>query len=142
MSDTSAGSRLNLAINEFGRIGRSFLRAALEYREFLQLFNIVAINDTADAKTLAHLFKYDSTFGKFEGKVIASNHSIQVDGIDIRILQERRPSVLPWKEMRIDLVLESTGKFKEAKEPQKHIQAGTRKVIISAPAKDRTPHCL
>ena len=66
------GKKLNVAINGFGRIGRSFLRAALEDREFLQSFNIVAINDTADAKTLAHLFKYDSTFGKFAGKVIAS----------------------------------------------------------------------
>ena len=135
MSDTQAGSKLNLAINGFGRIGRSFLRAALEDREFLQLFNIVAINDTADAKTLVHLFKYDSTFGKFEGKVIASNHSIQVDGIDIRVLQDMDPSALRLKEMRIDLVLESTGKFKETKEAQKHIQAGARKVIISAPAK-------
>lgn len=135
MSDTRAGSKLNLAINGFGRIGRSFLRAALEDREFLELFNIVAINDTADAKTLAHLFKYDSTFGKFEGKVIASNHSIQVDGIDIRVLEEKEHLVLPWKEMRIDLVLEPTGKFKEAKDAQKHIQARARKVIISAPAK-------
>lgn len=134
MSDTRAGSKLNLAINGFGRIGRSFLRAALEDREFLELFNIVAINDTADAKTLAHLFKYDSTFGKFEGKVIASNHSIQVDGIDIRVLEEKEHLVLPWKEMRIDLVLES-GKFKEAKDAQKHIQARARKVIISATAK-------
>jgi glyceraldehyde 3-phosphate dehydrogenase len=141
MSDTRAGSKLNLAINGFGRIGRSFLRAALEDREFLELFNIVAINDTADAKTLAHLFKYDSTFGKFEGKVIASNHSIQVDGIDIRVLEEKEHLVLPWKEMRIDLVLES-GKFKEAKDAQKHIQARARKVIISATAKDRKPHCL
>ncbi|HEX6281513.1 MAG TPA: type I glyceraldehyde-3-phosphate dehydrogenase [Nitrososphaera sp.] len=135
MSNAEGGSKLNLAINGFGRIGRSFLRAALEDGEFLQSFNIVAINDTADAKTLAHLFKYDSTFGKFGGKVIATDHSIQVDGTDIRVLQERDPSMLPWKEMRVDLVLESTGKFKEAKEAQRHIQAGARKVIISAPAK-------
>jgi glyceraldehyde-3-phosphate dehydrogenase type I len=135
MSDTGARKKLNLAINGFGRIGRSFLRAALEDREFMQLFNIVAINDTSDAKTLAHLFKYDSTFGKFAGKVIANNQSLQVDGIDIRVLQEKDPSMLPWKEMHADLVLESTGKFKEAKEAQKHIQAGARKVIISAPAK-------
>ncbi len=135
MSNAEGGSKLNLAINGFGRIGRSFLRVALEDGEFLQSFNIVAINDTADAKTLAHLFKYDSTFGKFGGKVIATDHSIQVDGTDIRVLQERDPSMLPWKEMRVDLVLESTGKFKEAKEAQRHIQAGARKVIISAPAK-------
>jgi glyceraldehyde-3-phosphate dehydrogenase type I len=135
MSNAEGGSKLNLAINGFGRIGRSFLRVALEDGEFLQSFNIVAINDTADAKTLAHLFKYDSTFGKFGGKVIATDHSIQVDGTEIRVLQERDPSMLPWKEMRVDLVLESTGKFKEAKEAQRHIQAGARKVIISAPAK-------
>jgi glyceraldehyde 3-phosphate dehydrogenase len=135
MSNAEGGSKLNLAINGFGRIGRSFLRVALEDGEFQQSFNIVAINDTADAKTLAHLFKYDSTFGKFGGKVIATDHSIQVDGTEIRVLQERDPSMLPWKEMRVDLVLESTGKFKEAKEAQRHIQAGARKVIISAPAK-------
>src|SRR5687768_7457206 len=135
MSEKRAASKLNLAINAFGRIGRSFLRAALEDGEFLQLFNIVAINDTTDAKTLAHLFKYESTFGKFGGKVIGSDHFIQLDGTNIKVLQERDPSVLPWKEMRVDLVLESTGKFKEAKEAQKHIQAGARKEIISAPAK-------
>ena len=135
MSDTQTRTKLNLAINGFGRIGRSFLRAALEDREFRGSFNIVAINDTADAKTLAHLFKYDSTFGKFAGKVIASDNFIQVDGTDIRVLQERDPSMLPWKEMYIDIVLESTGKFKDAKEVHKHIQAGARKVIISAPAK-------
>lgn len=128
-------SKLNIAINGFGRIGRSFLRAALENSEFLQLFNIVAINDTADAKTLAHLFKYDSTFGKFGGKVIVSDHSIQVDDSNIVVLQEKNPSMLPWKELRVDIVLESTGKFKEAKEAQKHIEAGAKKVIISAPAK-------
>ena len=135
MSNVRTGKKLNVSINGFGRIGRSFLRVALEDREFLQSFNIVAINDTADAKTLAHLFKYDSTFGKFAGKVIAADHSIQVDGNDIKVLQERDPLMLPWKEMRVDLVLESTGKFKEGKEAQRHIQAGARKVIISAPAK-------
>jgi glyceraldehyde-3-phosphate dehydrogenase type I len=135
MSGTRTASKLNIAINGFGRIGRSFLRAALENNEFLQLFNIVAINDTADAKTLAHLFKYDSTFGKFGGKVIVSDHSIQVDDSNIVVLQEKDPSMIPWKELRVDIVLESTGKFNEAKEAQKHIEAGAKKVIISAPAK-------
>ncbi len=128
-------NKLNLAINGFGRIGRSFLRAVLEDPKFLEMFKIVAINDTTDAKTLAHLFKYDSTFGKFAGKVIASDHSIQIDDIDIQVLQEKEPLKLPWKEMQVDLVLESTGKFKEAKEAQKHIEAGAKKVVISAPAK-------
>jgi glyceraldehyde-3-phosphate dehydrogenase type I len=128
-------SKLNLSINGFGRIGRSFVRAALEDPGFLELFNIVAINDTTDARTLAHLFKYDSTFGKFTGKVMASDHSIQIDDTGIRVLQEKDPSKLPWKQMQVDLVLESTGKFKEAKEAQKHIDAGAKKVVISAPAK-------
>lgn len=128
-------NKLNLSINGFGRIGRSFLRAVLEDPKFLEMFKIVAINDTTDAKTLAHLFKYDSTFGKFAGKVIASDHSIQIDDIDIQVLQEKEPLNLPWKEMQVDLVLESTGKFKEAKEAQKHIEAGAKKVVISAPAK-------
>ena len=128
-------NKLNLAINGFGRIGRSFLRAVLEDPKFLEMFKIVAINDTTDAKTLAHLFKYDSTFGKFAGKVIASDHSIQIDDINIQVLQEKEPLKLPWKEMQVDLVLESTGKFKEAKEAHKHIEAGAKKVVISAPAK-------
>jgi glyceraldehyde 3-phosphate dehydrogenase len=135
MSYSSKRNKLNLAINGFGRIGRSFLRATLEEKGFLQRFNIVAINDATDPKTLAHLFKYDSTFGKFEGKVIASDHSIKIDDLDIRVTQERDPSKLPWKEMQIDLVLECTGKFKGAKEAHKHIEAGARKVIISAPAR-------
>lgn len=136
MSDTHAGSRLNLAINGFGRIGRSFLRAALEDREFLQLFTIVAINDTTDAKTLAHLFKYDSTFGKFDGKVAATDDSILVDGTKIGVLQEKDPSTLPWREMQVDVVLESTGKYRDARGARKHIEAGARKVVISAPAKE------
>lgn len=128
--------KLNLAINGFGRIGRSFLRAALKDKEFLQLFDIVAINDAADAKTLAHLFKYDSTFGKFDGRIEAADDMIKVDGIEIRCLQERDPATLPWKEMQVDLVLESSGKFANAKEAHKHIESGARKVVISAPSKE------
>jgi glyceraldehyde 3-phosphate dehydrogenase len=135
MSYTGDNNKLNLAINGFGRIGRSFLRAALEDSEFPKLFNIVAINDTTDAKTLAHLFKYDSTFGKFDGEVIVTDDTIQVNGNEIKTLQENDPSSLPWKEMQVDLVFESTGKFKDAKEAKKHIDAGARKVVISAPAK-------
>jgi glyceraldehyde 3-phosphate dehydrogenase len=134
---SGAGDKIkrNLAINGFGRIGRSFLRAALEDSEFPKLFSVVAINDTTNAKTLAHLFRYDSTFGKFDGEVIATDDSILVNGNQIRVLQEKDPSTLPWKKMQVDLLLESTGKFKDANEAKKHIDAGARKVVISAPAK-------
>jgi glyceraldehyde 3-phosphate dehydrogenase len=137
-------NKTKLAINGFGRIGRSFIRIALNDKEFMKSIDIVAINDTTDAKTLAHLFKYDSVFGKFDGTVevvngigntgdtlVINNNNNQ----PITILSEKDPSKLPWKAMDIDIVLESSGKFNDAKEAQKHIQAGAKKVIISAPAK-------
>jgi glyceraldehyde 3-phosphate dehydrogenase len=136
-------NKTKLAINGFGRIGRSFIRIALKDKEFMQSIDIVAINDTTDAKTLAHLFKYDSVFGKFDGTVEVVNGNGNTgdtlvinsnNNQPITVLSERDPK-LPWKAMGIDIVLESSGKFNDAKEAQKHIQAGAKKVIISAPAK-------
>jgi glyceraldehyde-3-phosphate dehydrogenase type I len=124
-----------IAINGFGRIGRCFLRAAMADKEFGNIANIVAINDLTDAKTLAHLFKYDSTFGKYEGKVEAKDDEILVDEHSLKVLAEKDPLKLPWKDLKIDIVIESTGKFNDANEAKKHITAGAKKVIISAPAK-------
>jgi len=124
----------NIVINGFGRIGRCFLRAALKDKEFQGLARIVAINDLTDAKTLAHLFKYDSTFGKYEGDIVANKDEITIEGNKVKVLSVKDPSELPWKDLDIDLVVESTGKFSDAKAAMKHISAGARKVIISAPA--------
>lgn len=103
----------------------------------MEMIDVAAINDLADAKTLVHLFKYDSVFGRFDGTVTVKNEdTLSVDGIDIRVMSEKEPSKLPWRDMKIDLVLESSGKFNDAKEAGKHITvAGARRVIISAPAK-------
>src|SRR3989337_1866597 len=125
----------NLAINGFGRIGRCFVKASLADKEFQMLAKIVAINDLTDAKTLAHLFKYDSTFGKYEGRVEAKGNEILVDEQSIKMISEKDPLKLPWKDLKIDIVIESTGKFNDATEAVKHITAGAKKVIISAPAK-------
>jgi len=124
----------NIAINGFGRIGRCFLRAAMDQKEFSKVANIVAINDLTDAKTLAHLFKYDSTFGKYEGTVEAKDDEIIIDGHSLKVFAQKDPLKLPWKELKIDIVIESTGKFNDAKEAKKHLTAGAKKVIISAPA--------
>lgn len=101
------------------------------------MIEIVAINDLTDAKTLVHLFKYDSVFGRFDGTVAVKGENIfAVDGLEIKVLSEKEPSKLPWKDMKVDIVLESSGKFSDAKEAQQHItQAGAKRVIISAPAK-------
>lgn len=103
----------------------------------MEMIDVVAINDMADVKTLVHLFKYDSVFGRFDGTVTVKNEdTLSVDGIDIRVMSEKEPSKLPWRDMKIDLVLESSGKFNDAKEAGKHITvAGAKRVIISAPAK-------
>ena len=133
--------RLRLAINGFGRIGRCFVKAALKDREFMNLVDIVAINDLTDAKTLAHLFKYDSVFGKFDGTVEVDNRGddnnsvLVINNLPLKVISEKDPSRLPWKDLNIDIVLESSGKFNDAKEARKHIEAGAKKVIISAPAK-------
>lgn len=124
----------NLAINGFGRIGRCFLRAVMADKEFGSVASVVAINDVTDSKTLAHLFKYDSTFGRYEGMVEAGDNEIIIDGHNIKVFAEKDPLKLPWKDLSIDIVIESTGKFNDAKEATKHITAGAKKVIISAPA--------
>ncbi len=122
-----------IAINGFGRIGRNFLRAAVERSAPLE---IVAVNDITDAKTLAHLLKYDSVLGPFKGTVEASDAGIVVNGTEIRVTAERDPANLPWRELDVPVVLESTGFFVDRDGAGKHLAAGAEKVIISAPAKD------
>jgi glyceraldehyde 3-phosphate dehydrogenase len=127
--------KTRLGINGFGRIGRCFLRAALQDNEFMTLVDIVAVNDLTDAKTLAHLFKYDSIFGKFHGEIYAKDNTLMLADKEIKVVSEKDPAKIPWKDLQVDIVLESTGKFNDAKEAAKHINAGAKKVIISAPAK-------
>ena len=124
---------IRVGINGFGRIGRQVLRAAKE--QGVNDLEFVAINDLTDTKTLGHLFKYDSVHRTFKGSVDVSENSLTVDGDEIRVLAERDPAKLPWAELGADIVLESTGRFTDAKEARKHIDAGAKKVIISAPAK-------
>lgn len=123
---------IKVAINGFGRIGRNVLRAALSNTEF----DIVAINDLTDAATMAHLLKYDSVHGTFSANVDSDDQHIIVNGSPIKITCEKDPINLPWAELEIDIVLESTGLFREREDAAKHIQAGAKKVIISAPGKN------
>ena len=123
---------VKVAINGFGRIGRNVLRAAQNTPEF----EIVAINDLTSPQTLAHLLKYDSIHGIFAADVSVVDDSIQVDGKRIKVCSERDPAALPWKELGVDVVIESTGFFTNGKDAGKHIKAGAKKVIISAPGKE------
>lgn len=123
--------KLNVAINGFGRIGRLALRRALEN----PVVNVIAINDLTDVKTLAHLFKYDSVHGKFKGTIDIKNDQLIVNGKAINISAIRNPEELPWKKLEIDVVMECTGVFRTTEGAGKHIQAGAKKVVISAPAK-------
>lgn len=123
---------VKIAINGFGRIGRNVFRALKGVSEL----EVVAINDLADAKTLAHLLKYDSTFGKYEGEVQAKGEAIVVDGKEIKILAIKDPAELPWKDLGVELVLESTGVFRKRAQIEKHLSAGAKKVLLSVPAKD------
>ena len=123
-----------IAINGFGRIGRQTLRAILE-RHPAEL-EVVAVNDLAPTATNAHLFRYDSTYGRYPGEVSSGEGEIVVDGHHILTFSEKDPAVLPWGDHGIDLVVESTGVFTDADKARAHIQAGARKVIISAPAKN------
>lgn len=123
---------LRVAINGFGRIGRNVFRASLGVKEI----EIVAINDLTDAKTLAHLLKYDSIFGRFNAEISAKDNVIVVNGKEVRITAEREPSKLPWKEFAVDVVLECTGHFTARDKAAAHLTAGAKKVIISAPAKN------
>lgn len=125
--------KTKVGINGFGRIGRNAFKIAQDKDVN---FEIVAINDLTDPKTLAHLLKYDSCFGKFNGTVEATDDSIIVNGKEIKIYSEKDPSMLPWKELGVEVVLESTGKFNDHKGGMLHIQAGAKKVVFSAPAKE------
>ena len=123
---------IKVGINGFGRIGRNFFRAA---RQQGLDWDFVAVNDITDAKTLAHLLKYDSVLGTFPGEVSATGNSIVVDGDELRVLAEKDPANLPWKELGARIVIESTGLFTKREDADKHISAGAEKVIISAPSK-------
>ncbi len=122
-----------IAINGFGRIGRLVFRSLMQKDGY----QVVAINDLTDAKTLAHLLKYDSVHGIMPQEIKAEADAIVVEGRKIKIFAERDPEKLPWKELEIDLVVESTGVFRKRAQAEKHITAGAKKVIISAPAKDK-----
>jgi glyceraldehyde 3-phosphate dehydrogenase len=123
---------LRVAVNGFGRIGRSVLRAAMQDKGI----EFVAINDLTDAKTLAHLLKYDSVHGAFPGEVSVDGDQIIVNGKAIKVLAIRNPAELPWKDLKVDIVLESTGLFTSKEKASLHLAAGAKKVIISAPATD------
>lgn len=127
--------KIRVAINGFGRIGRITLRQMMKNKNM----EVVAINDLADNKTLAHLFKYDSVHRQYKGTVDHDNKNIIVDGHPIKIINEKNPSKLPWKKLKIDVVIESTGKFVTKSKAMLHIkEAGAKKVIISAPAKGQS----
>ncbi len=120
-----------VGINGFGRIGRNSMRYAIE-----KGIDIVAVNDLTDAKTLAHLLKYDSVHGTFAKEVIEKDGSIHIDGKEIKVFAEKDPENLPWKDLGVDIVLECTGVFTDKEGAYKHIKAGAKKVLISAPAKN------
>ena len=122
-----------IAINGFGRIGRNLLRAIRKYELDVE---IVAVNDLTDPRTLGHLTKYDSVHGVFPGDVKVEGSSIVIDGTPMQVLSERDPAALPWGDLKVDVVVESTGFFTDRDKAAKHLEAGARKVIISAPAKN------
>ena len=124
---------IKVAINGFGRIGRNVVRAANAMK--VDGFDFVAVNDLTDTRTLAHLLKYDSVHGQFAGTVEARGDSLIVNGDEIKVLSEKDPARLPWKDLGVDIVLESTGRFTDRDKAAAHLQGGARKVIISAPAK-------
>jgi glyceraldehyde 3-phosphate dehydrogenase len=123
-----------IGINGFGRIGRQTLKAIMERHP--DELEVVAVNDLADDETNAHLFKYDSTYGKFDGEVKAGDNEIIIDGRSVRSFSEKDPAALPWGDLGVDIVIESTGIFTDATKAKAHIDAGAKKVIISAPAKN------
>ena len=123
---------VRVGVNGFGRIGRVFFRAALEASEI----EVVAVNDLADAKTLAHLLRHDSVHGALKADVKAKGEAIVVNGRETRVCSEKDPAKLPWSELAVDIVVESTGIFRDKATSSKHLQAGAKKVVITAPAKD------
>jgi glyceraldehyde 3-phosphate dehydrogenase len=126
---------IRIGINGFGRIGRLVMRAAAERNDI----EVVAINDLLDTDYIAYLLKYDSTHGLFDGEVTVDNNSLVVNGKTIRITSERDPAALKWDEVNVDVVVESTGLFLTKETAAKHIEAGAKKVVMSAPSKDDTP---
>jgi glyceraldehyde 3-phosphate dehydrogenase len=124
-------AKVKVGINGFGRIGRNLFRAAYEAGSGLEF---VAVNDITDAGTLAHLLKYDSILGRFPGEVAAADNAISVDGREVEVLAERDPAALPWGDLGVEVVIESTGLFTKRDDAAKHLEAGARKVIVSAPA--------
>lgn len=126
---------IRIAINGYGRIGRCILRAIYEYGHQNE-FNVVAINDLSGIETTAHLTRYDSTHGRFGSDVKVDGDNLLVDGHSIRVIKERNPAALPWKELNIDIVFECTGYFTSHEQAMQHVGAGAKKVLISAPAKN------
>ena len=122
-----------VGINGFGRIGRNFYRAYLDRRPG---FEIVAVNDLATPDVLAHILKYDSSHGVLDAEVKADENGISVDGDSFRVLSERDPTALPWRDLGVEVVVESTGLFTDRQGASQHLAAGARKVLISAPATD------
>ncbi|MEA2521038.1 MAG: hypothetical protein QOI81_684, partial [Actinomycetota bacterium] len=124
---------VKIGVNGFGRIGRNVYRAARKRGVELEF---VAVNDLGDAKTMAHLLKYDSVHGRFPGDVSLSENGLMIDGKELLVLAERNPADLPWKDLGVEIVLESTGIFTDRDKAAAHLEAGAQKVIISAPAKN------
>jgi glyceraldehyde 3-phosphate dehydrogenase len=124
---------IKVGINGFGRIGRNVYRVIAKRKNI----DVLAINDLTDAKTLAYLLKYDSVHGKFEGNIEAKDNSIVVKGKEIKLVKEKDPAKLPWKDLGIEVVIESTGIFTKRSDCERHLEAGARKVILSAPSKDK-----
>src|SRR5215213_4808463 len=122
---------MRVGINGFGRIGRQVFKALRDYYE--EDIEVVAVNDLTDNHTLAHLLTYDSNYGAFDGEISATENSINVEGKEIAALAERDPSKLPWGDLGVDIVIESTGVFTDAEKAKAHIAGGAKKVIITAP---------
>jgi glyceraldehyde 3-phosphate dehydrogenase len=127
---------VRVAINGFGRVGRSVLRAAHEHHADIE---VVAVNDLVEPGTLAHLLKYDSVYGRFPGEVTLENGDIAIDGVRVSTLAQPDPLQLPWRELGVDVVIESTGRLRTREGAAQHLEAGARKVILSAPAKGAEP---
>ncbi|MDD5022858.1 MAG: type I glyceraldehyde-3-phosphate dehydrogenase [Candidatus ainarchaeum sp.] len=127
---------MKVAISGFGRIGKTFLKAAIELGALGKDFDVVAINTRSSVESHAHLFKYDSAFGKFKGNVKVKDGNLVINDYEIKWINETDPLKLPWKELGIDLVLESSGKFRGREDGEKHLKAGAKRVLISAPGKE------
>lgn len=127
---------IKIGINGFGRIGRVFYRTSLKDDKFNKNFEVVAVNDITDSRTLAHLLKYDSVHGVLDKDISWTESSIKIDDKEIKVLSERDPANLPWGSLGVEIVLESTGLFRDRDNANRHIKAGANKVIVSAPAKD------